>query len=85
MVWEAIFLLLILKIPIVYLCGVVYWAIKAEPVPPADAEPALVAAGLDPRPGWTPRRGARRLPRGGPHAGPRRGYARRASERAASA
>ena len=85
MVWEAIFLLLILKIPIVYLCGVVYWAINAEPVPPADAEPALVAARLDPRPGWTPRRGARRLPRGGPHAGPRRGYARRASERATSA
>jgi hypothetical protein len=80
-IWEAIFLLVILKIPIVYLCCVVYWAIRAEPAPPAEAEPALVAAGLDPRPGWAPRRGGRRLPRGGPHSAPRRGYARRRSAR----
>ena len=31
MVWEAIFLLLVLKIPLVYLCLVVWWAIRAEP------------------------------------------------------
>ena len=31
MLWEAVFLLLILKIPIVYLCLVVWWAIRAEP------------------------------------------------------
>ena len=29
--WELIFLMVILKIPIAYLCWVVYWAIKAEP------------------------------------------------------
>lgn len=31
MVWEIVFMLLILKIPIVYLCVVVWWAIRAEP------------------------------------------------------
>ena len=30
-VWEAIFMLVVLKIPIVYLCAVVLWAIRAEP------------------------------------------------------
>ena len=41
MVWEAVFLLVVLKIPIVYLCLVVWWAIKAEPRPEEGA--ALVA------------------------------------------
>ncbi len=36
-VWELVFLMVILKIPIVYLCGVVYYAIKAEPRPDAGA------------------------------------------------
>jgi hypothetical protein len=30
--WEGIFLLLILKIPLIYLCAVVWWAIRAEPI-----------------------------------------------------
>jgi hypothetical protein len=30
--WEGIFMLLVLKIPIVYLAVVVWWAIRAEPV-----------------------------------------------------
>jgi hypothetical protein len=30
--WEAIFMLLVLKIPLVYLAVVVWWAIRAEPV-----------------------------------------------------
>jgi hypothetical protein len=45
-VWEAVFMLLVLKIPIVYLAAVVWWAIRAEPRPeepatlvPADAPP----------------------------------------------
>jgi hypothetical protein len=29
--WEGIFLLVILKIPLIYLCAVVWWAIRAEP------------------------------------------------------
>ena len=32
-VWELVFLMVILKIPILYLCGVIYYAIKAEPRP----------------------------------------------------
>jgi hypothetical protein len=75
MVWEFIFMMLILKIPIVYLCLVVYWAVKAEPKPP---EPALLPAELDgpePRSPWRPRRSPRR-PRRGPHGSPARGYAR---------
>ena len=32
-VWEIVFLMVILKIPMVYLCTVVYYAIKAEPKP----------------------------------------------------
>jgi len=79
MVWEAIFLLVILKIPIIYLCSVVWYAIKAEPKPPP--EPVLKTAVLDlgPRDGWQPRLAFRRAPRRGPHGGPRRTYARRAA------
>jgi hypothetical protein len=29
--WEGIFMLLVLKIPLIYLCVVVWWAIRAEP------------------------------------------------------
>jgi hypothetical protein len=29
--WEAIFMLLVLKIPVVYLACVIWWAIRAEP------------------------------------------------------
>ena len=68
MVWEFIFMMLILKIPIVYLCLVVWWAVRAEPKPP---EPALLPAELpppEPRPPWRPRRSPRRRP--GPHGAP---------------
>jgi hypothetical protein len=29
--WEAIFMLVVLKLPMVYLAAVVWWAIRAEP------------------------------------------------------
>jgi hypothetical protein len=68
MVWEAIFLLVVLKIPIVYLCVVVWWAIRAEPRPEAGA--GLVARVSPTDPGgcdWRDRRGrlldGRRPPR----------------------
>jgi hypothetical protein len=80
-VWELIFLMVILKIPIVYLCWVVYWAIKSEPQtdggegvrfePPDDGRPPS-------RPDW----GRRRRPTR-PHGGPARRYAR--TRRAATA
>jgi hypothetical protein len=75
--WEAVFLLLILKIPIVYLCWVVWYAVKAEPKPPYEPALKTAPADLDPRPGWTPRNGRPRRPRPGPHGVPGRTYARR--------
>jgi hypothetical protein len=60
---ELLFMMLILKLPIVYLVGVCWWAIRQEPNPlegarkPADGEwPHR----------WKPRPG-RRPSRGGPH------------------
>jgi len=63
-------MLVILKIPVIYLCCVVWWAIRAEPEP---LEPALKATELepDPKPGW---RFSRLRPRrNGPHGTPSRG------------
>jgi hypothetical protein len=62
---EIIFLMLVLKLPILYLIGVVWWAVRAEPRP---AEPAAltVPAADDPR-RFTGRPGPRRPRRGGPH------------------
>ena len=73
MTWELIWMLVILKIPVIYLCLVVWWAIRSEPKP---LEPALLPAPIDPepRPGWRPARGgthSRRLDRG-PHGSPSR-------------
>ena len=78
-VWEAIFLLLILKIPIVYLCWVVWYAVRAEPKPPAEPALRTAALDLDPPQGWRPRLSRPRVPRSGPHGVPRRTYARRAA------
>lgn len=70
MVWEIIFMLIILKIPIVYLCVVVWWAIKAEPTPP---EPTAVTVVDDTPPAdahpWRRRSNRPRPSR--PHTSPR--------------
>jgi hypothetical protein len=78
MVWELVFMMIVLKIPILYLCAVVWWAIRAEPRPLEGAalavpvEPILGPERCDHRP---PR--SRRGPRRGPVRGPAR--SRRAS------
>jgi hypothetical protein len=79
-VWEIVFLGLILKIPIVYLGMVVYYAVKAEPRP---AEGAAVTArvGHDDQGPGTRRRPRRFRP--GPHGAPSRTYSR--GQRAAHA
>jgi hypothetical protein len=68
MVWEAVFMLVLLKIPIVYLCMVVWWAIRAEP---RDEQPAAAVPVSDTPSGpsgWTrPRPGGTRP---GPERGP---------------
>jgi hypothetical protein len=47
-VWEAIFMLVVLKIPLVYLGIVVWWAIRAEPLPDDGPEPVRVLVPLTP-------------------------------------
>jgi len=78
-----IFMLVILKIPIVYLCAVIWWAIKAEPKP--ETSSALVPV-CDPEGGgpiWSrSSRLRRRSPRGparrpGPRCATARAYIRR--------
>ncbi len=68
-------MLVILKIPVIYLSLVVWWAVRAEPKP---LEPATqrVAGGIDPRPGWRVSRLPSRRPRG-PHGSPARGTSRK--------
>jgi hypothetical protein len=71
-VWEAVFFLVLLKIPVVYLGFVVWWAIREEP---DRREPTAVAAVSDTPPSGPgvggPRRPARRPHTGHPHGRPR--------------
>ena len=67
MVWEMVFMLLVLKIPIVYLCAVVWYAIKAEPSPP-DLDTAAVVPDTPPPNGPSRHRRSRRPRPGRPHA-----------------
>ena len=80
-VWEIVFLMVILKIPIVYLCFVIYYAVKAEPKPEEGAGvTARIGPEDDGRGGLRRRVRPRRLH---PHGGPSRTYPR--VPRAASA
>jgi hypothetical protein len=71
LVWELVFMMVVLKIPILYLCAVVWWAVRAEPRP-------LEGAALPvPEPGGDPSfRGRRSRSRTGPRGGPARRHAR---------
>jgi hypothetical protein len=60
--WELVFMMLILKIPIVYLGLVVWYAIRAEPEPGVDPTEYSVW-----RPWRRPSDGGPRPRRGGPH------------------
>jgi len=73
-VWELVFLMVILKIPIVYLCWIVVYAIRAEPSPEEGAAVAVRLGPDDSGSGWS--RGRRRPSRPRPHGGPSRTYAR---------
>jgi len=57
-------MLVVLKIPVVYLCAVVWWAIRAEPRP-LEGAGTLAPVGPGPECDWRARR-ARRLGRRGP-------------------
>ena len=75
-VWEIVFLMVILKIPIVYLCAVIWYAIKAEPKPEVGAG-VTAQLGPDDDGGRRRRRFRGRFPR--PHGGPTRTYGRNPS------
>ncbi len=83
-VWEAIFMLVVLKIPMVYLAAVVWWAIRAEPHQGGESEPVRAFVPLTPC-GWNDarrRRSTGRL-RPRPH-GPGSRPVRRSRDRAAA-
>jgi hypothetical protein len=64
-IWELFFMLVILKIPVVYLCLVVWWAIRAEPRPLEGAARPVLPVAPAPQSGcdWRRRRAvARRHP-----------------------
>ena len=67
--WELIFMMVVLKLPIVYLVGVVWWAVRATPDPyePASLVPAEPEAPSTPRAPcqWHARRRPPIRPRGG--------------------
>jgi hypothetical protein len=67
-------MMVILKIPVVYVCLVVYWAIRAEPRPPEGAALRVAADPDRPAPRWSRRPGRRLGP--GPHGSPSRAPAR---------
>ncbi len=72
---EIVFLMLVLKLPILYLVGVVVWAVRAEPIPP---EPAVLQVAPDAGPPSGPRPLRPRAPRRG---GPRGARPARRGER----
>ena len=75
-VWEIVFLMVILKIPIGYLCFVIWYAVKSKPDPEQGADGAT-GLGWDDGSGGGPRRRLRpRHLRPGPHGRPARSYPR---------
>ena len=70
MVWEIVFMLVLLKIPLVYLCMVVWWAIRAEP---RDEQPTAPVRVTDTPDGDAPVHRRQTTPRGGRPDGRRRG------------
>ena len=79
MLWITVWFMVILKIPILYMCWVIWWAVKDPPE--AGSDPALDELEDGGGPEW--RRGGerdrRRTRRGGPHASPARRRAREAA------
>jgi hypothetical protein len=67
--WGMLWLFVALKIPLLTLCWLVWWAIKQEPLPDEDAAPGGDGGARDPRraPYRHPHPKLPRLPRRGPH------------------
>jgi hypothetical protein len=79
---ELVFMMVILKLPIVYVCLVVWWAIRVPEERPLEGAALPVVPTGDPR-GSGRRAGPRLAPRGPrPHGRPVRSYPRTAAARA---
>jgi hypothetical protein len=65
--WAVFWIAVVLKIPLVALLVIVWWAIKDPPVPEADDEDG---GGSDRDRTWHPRGRPPRPPRRGPHRDP---------------
>jgi hypothetical protein len=70
---ELVFMMLVLKLPIIYLGLVCWWAIRAEPRP---EEAVLRPVEPEPGPPWSPLAGRPRRSPGGPRGRPERSYTR---------
>jgi hypothetical protein len=74
-VWEAVFFLLVLKIPVIYLGIVVWWALRGQSDPGEPTAVALVADTPPDDPALRRRPRRSRRPAGGrPHGHPVTGY-----------
>ncbi len=78
--WELVFMVLVLKIPVLYVCWVVWWAVKAEPVVGPDGDQVHQPINWKP---WRRPDGPRPR-RGGPHGGRTRLRAAGRRERASA-
>lgn len=85
MLWFTLFFLVILKIPVLYLAYVIWWAVK-DPPQPAGGMAGEGVEGADGGPGWSrwPRPGRLNGRRRGPHGSPVRRPLRTAFARARS-
>ena len=75
MLWFTLVFLVLLKIPLAYLCYVVWWAVKDPPAPGegyAGAGDRADTGGPDSGPSWWKRRAPKRPARRGPHGSPTR-------------
>jgi hypothetical protein len=68
--WTFVYLMLILKIPIVALLTIVWWAIRQPPVPEADHEDGGGGSRRSPHPRSRPPQPPRRGPHGDPAPAP---------------
>ena len=72
LVWEIVFVLVILKLPVAYVCWVIWWAVKSEPELGVEGD----GGGGQSWTAWHRRRPPRNGPRNGPHGAPTRMAAR---------
>jgi hypothetical protein len=70
MLWFSLVFLVLLKIPLAYLCYVVWWAVKDPPAPGGGAEGVGDAAGGPESGSGSWWRVPQRPPRRGPHGSP---------------